>query len=128
MILDLPYSHHPIFSLKVHTPTAILDIDQISSMHTVDVPEDTFMVILDARDDGYRIKGSWGYDRVQWLAYKPEYHNKERLGPKVKEVIPVEPMSNPMAAALPEVTESLPTSERTKKASRKTPPAQVANS
>ncbi len=97
MKIDLPRVYNTVLCVRIYTPAGVSCREMVSEyFETIDVPDDTFLAICDAKDRAHKIVGSWGYDRTQWMPFKPEYHTPDRLAPRkkvakvvVKEVQPV---------------------------------------
>ncbi len=86
MKVELPRVHNGMmFFVRVYSPAGVNTCSMISELVSLDVPDDTYLVIAELRKTpSGAILASWGYDRVQWLNYQPEYHNPARLAPQPK--------------------------------------------
>lgn len=84
MILNLPTCREPVLAIKVYTPSGQTSIEQSSGLGTIEIPDDYYLVIADVQNNGRKTQRSYGFDRIEWLPYKPEYHNPERLKPQPK--------------------------------------------
>lgn len=82
-------------NIRVYTPAETKIQGLVSDLFdTLDVPSDTYLVICEAKNQAQKIIGCWGYDRTQWLPYKPEYHNPVRLAPRTRTNIKQLPEQN----------------------------------
>jgi len=87
MKIELPRTGAPILNATVYHPKGDIHTTMTADYNfTLEVPNDTYLVIVEAVDTAGKVYGIWGYDRTQWLPYKPEYHNAKRLAPKPKPV------------------------------------------
>jgi len=84
MILNLPGCREPIFLIKVYYPGGIINTEQSSGFNTIDIPDDFYLVIVDIQNQRRQTVRSYGFDRIQWSPYQPEYHNPKRLIPQFK--------------------------------------------
>lgn len=73
------------FFVRAYSSTGVSTCSMISDLVNLEVPDDTYLVIAELRKTSKgEIIAAWGYDRIQWLNYQPEYHNPVRLAPKPK--------------------------------------------
>lgn len=84
MLLNLPGCREPVVAIKVYTPIGVINCEQSSGLGQVDIPDDCFLVIVDIQNQRRQTIRSYGFDRIEWLPYQPEYHNPERLKPQPK--------------------------------------------
>jgi hypothetical protein len=82
MKIELPQARAGmVFRYRAYHLNGIDCCNCVSETPVIDVPEDTYLVICDLQDQGGQTRMSWGYDRLQWAPYQPEYHNPTRLAP-----------------------------------------------
>jgi len=84
MKIDLPRVGAPRLDVCIYRPSGMTHCVMSSEFENIEIENDTYLIIIEVQTASKQPVGCWAFDRIQWLPYKPEYHNPERLAPKPK--------------------------------------------